>query len=78
MKKLIFDENGDIGTISNEKINLILNTYKVMGLIKNDIDLKSFVLHNSFQNELNSEEKEYLKTKRSFTYCSPDFVDFLS
>ncbi|MCT7481425.1 ABC transporter substrate-binding protein [Aliarcobacter cryaerophilus] len=70
MKKLTFDKNGDIGTISNEKINLILNTYKVMGLIKNDIDLKSFVLHNSFQNELNSEEKEYLKTKKSFTYCS--------
>ena len=48
-------------------MNLIINTYKVMGLIKNDIDLKSFVLHNSFQNELNSEEKEYLKTKKSFT-----------
>ena len=70
MKKLIFDKNGDIGTISNEKMSLIINTYKVMGLIKNDIDLKSFVLHNSFQNELNSEEKEYLKTKKSFTYCS--------
>lgn len=70
IKKIIFDKNGDIGTISNEKMNLIINTYKVMGLIKNDIDLNSFVLHNSFQNELNSEEKEYLKTKRSFTYCS--------
>ena len=34
IKKIIFDKNGDIGTISNEKINLILNTYKVMGLIK--------------------------------------------
>ena len=53
-----------------KKMSLIINTYKVMGLIKNDIDLKSFVLHNSFQNELNSEEKEYLKTKKSFTYCS--------
>ena len=51
-------------------MNLILNTYKVMGLIKNDIDLNSFILHNSFRNELNSEEKEYLKTKKSFTYCS--------
>ncbi len=70
IKKIIFDKNGDIGTISNEKMNLILNTYKVMGLIKNDMDLNSFVLHNSFQNELNSEEKEYLKTKKSFTYCS--------
>ena len=34
IKKIIFDKNGDIGTISNEKMNLIINTYKVMGLIK--------------------------------------------
>ena len=39
IKKIIFDKNGNIGTISDEKMNLIINTYKVMGLIKNDINL---------------------------------------
>jgi hypothetical protein len=33
MRKLVYDENGKMGTISEEKINLILNTYRLMGLV---------------------------------------------
>ncbi|MDZ7817733.1 MAG: hypothetical protein U5K55_03530 [Aliarcobacter sp.] len=43
MKKLVYDENKKIGNISKEKINLIINTYKVMGLIKNPIDIDDLI-----------------------------------
>ena len=35
MKRLVYDKDGKIGTIRRDKLNLIINTYKVMGLIKN-------------------------------------------
>ena len=74
MKKLVFDEHGEIGKISKEKINLIINTYKVMGLIKNEIDLNTLLFeHNDDNNlnlKLNSDELAYLKTKKTFSYCS--------
>ena len=71
MKKLVFDEQKNIGKISKEKINLIANTYKVMGLMQNNIDLDSFIFNQTKSKiELNSEEKEYLKNKKSLTFCS--------
>lgn len=39
MQKLVlYDENGKMGTISEEKINLILNTYRLMGLVHTKVD----------------------------------------
>lgn len=73
MKKLVFDEHGEIGKISKEKINLIINTYKVMGLIKNQIDLNTLLFqydNNNLYAKLNYDELSYLKTKESLTYCS--------
>ena len=43
IKKLAFDKDGKIGTITQEKINLIINTYRVMGLIKNEINSEDFI-----------------------------------
>ncbi|MGE3300709.1 MAG: ABC transporter substrate-binding protein, partial [Arcobacter sp.] len=37
MKKLAYDKNGKIGTITPEKINLIVNTYRIMGVMNNKI-----------------------------------------
>ena len=71
MKKLVLDEFGNIGTLNKDKLNLIINTYKVMGLIKNDINLEDFVFNNAILDiRLNSEEQNYLKQKKSITYCS--------
>ena len=71
MKKLVLDEFGNIGTLNKDKLNLIINTYKVMGLIKNDINLEDFVFNNAILDiRLNSEEQNYLKQKKSITYYS--------
>jgi signal transduction histidine kinase/ABC-type nitrate/sulfonate/bicarbonate transport system substrate-binding protein len=79
MKKLVYDENKKIGNISKEKINLIINTYKIMGLIKNPIDIDDLIytkhLNNSFS--LNHEENNYLENKKEINICiDPDWMPF--
>ncbi len=71
MKKLVYDAHGNIGTISKDKIDLIANTYKIMGLMKNDIDFDEFVLNRNRETiNLSKDELDYLKNKKYITYCS--------
>ena len=79
MKKLAYDKNGKIGTISEEKINLIINTYKLMGLIKTPINADELIYtkHHDDILHLEKEEKEYLKNKKVITMCiDPDWLPF--
>ncbi|QKF65786.1 BvgS-like domain-containing signal transduction sensor histidine kinase (NMT1 domain) [Arcobacter venerupis] len=79
MKKLIFDKNGKIGTITQEKMNLIINTYKVMGLLKKDIHSKDFIYNKDINSEflLNKSEKDYLLKKKVITMCvDPNWMPF--
>ena len=71
MKKLVYDKNGKFGTISQEKINLILNTYRVMGLINNQLELDDLIYTKHLENNmlLNDNEKGYLTKKKSITMC---------
>ena len=71
MKKLIYDKSGKFGTISQEKINLILNTYRVMGLINNQLELDDLIYTKHLENNmlLNDNEKGYLTKKKSITMC---------
>ena len=79
MKKLVYDQNGKIGTITKEKLNLIINSYKVMGLMKKPINVDDLVytkhLGDSFF--LNEEEVEYLHNKGPLKICvSPNWLPF--
>lgn len=79
MKKLVYDENKKIGTITKEKINLIINTYKVLGLMKNSVDIDDLIytkhLNNSFL--LTKEEQSYLTHKKELKICiDPDWMPF--
>lgn len=79
MKKLVFDKEGKIGTITPERINLIINTYRVIGLIKNEIHSEDFVYSKHLEDNflLNSEEKNYLEKKVSIKMCvDPDWMPF--
>ncbi|MFA9239177.1 MAG: ABC transporter substrate-binding protein [Candidatus Paceibacteria bacterium] len=79
MKKLVYDENKKIGTITKEKINLIINTYKVLGLMKNSVDIDDLIytkhLNDSFL--LTNEEQSYLINKKELKICiDPDWMPF--
>ena len=77
MKKLVFNKEGKIGTVTEDKINLIINTYKLMGYIKNEINLDEFIFKNDIGSLLNNEEKSYLKNKKFITMCvEPDWLPY--
>ena len=79
MKKLAFDKNGKIGTITQERINLIINTYRVMGLIKDNLNSENFIYTKHLEDNflLNDKEKNYLEKKKTIKMCvDPDWMPF--
>ena len=79
MKKLVYDKNGKIGTITQERINLIINTYRVMGLIKEKLNSEDFIYTKHLEDNflLNDKENEYLEKKKSIKMCvDPDWMPF--
>ena len=77
MKKLVYDKDGKIGTITKEKINLIINAYSVMGLIHNKINAEDIIYTQNLENNmiLNEDEKNYLDNKKQITMCvDPDWM----
>ena len=77
MKKLVFDKEGKIGTLTQEKINLIINTYRVMGLIRNNLNSEDFIYTKHLENNflLNDDEKKYLENKKTIKMCvDPDWM----
>ncbi|PUE65885.1 ABC transporter substrate-binding protein [Arcobacter caeni] len=79
MKKLAFDKDGKIGTITQEKLNLIINTYRVLGLIKNEINSEEFIYTKHHENNflLDENEKNYLEHKKTIKMCvDPNWMPF--
>jgi len=79
MKKLVYDKNGKIGTISEDRINLIINTYRVMGLIDNEIELNELIYKNHLKNTIyfDKKEKEYIKNKKYISMCvDPNWLPY--
>jgi len=77
MKKLVYDKEGKFGTITEERINIIANIYRVMGLINNKVDINDLIYTKHLENELSltEEEKNYLINKSSIKMCvNPDLM----
>ncbi len=70
-KKLAYYRTTKLGNISNQNILRIYDAYKKLGLVKNDLGLKDFILQNdqSVNTIFNSKEKIYLQKKKEILVC---------
>ena len=78
LKKLAYDKNKEIGTIDENRINLIYNLYKVMGLINSNINLNELIYKRDLNNlNLSQSEFYYLKNKDFISMCiDPSWMPF--
>lgn len=68
LKKLAYQNTNKLGKIEPSRIQRIYDMYNLMGLVKNKIDLKSFI-YNKNQHLLSQKEKEYLAKKKLLKFC---------
>lgn len=79
IKKLSLIPGVKIGNISEDKLKLIENSYKIMGLIENDLNFTT-LLHQkkpSANLNLSPKEKEYLLQKKMIKICvDPNWMPY--
>jgi len=71
IKKLALINGVKFGTITQEKLKLIENSYKIMGLLKSNLDMSKllYIPNKSTNLGLSSKELAYLKEKKVLRYC---------
>ncbi|MFA7610119.1 MAG: ABC transporter substrate-binding protein [Sulfurimonas sp.] len=68
LKKLAYVNGIDFGTIERNKIERILDVYKVIGLTETDVNLDNLIFSNK-EKFLNKEDVNYLKQKGEISVC---------
>ena len=82
MKKLSFTKEGTFGDITIEKLKLIENTYRVLGLLKNELNVEELIFFNKIQKkektlELSKKEKSYLNSISFIPMCvDPNWMPY--
>jgi ABC-type nitrate/sulfonate/bicarbonate transport system substrate-binding protein len=77
LKKLSFFNTNILGNIDKNKIQRMYDLYKVMGFIKNKIDIKNFIFKKDKLFLFNQEEENYLRNKRVLKVCStPNWLPY--
>ncbi len=69
LKKLAYDGTNTIGKLDKNKIQRIYDTYKVMGFIKNKIDIDHIIVKPTAYS-ITKKEKQYLKKKQTLKVCT--------
>ncbi|MGB6019779.1 MAG: PAS domain-containing protein [Sulfurimonadaceae bacterium] len=82
LKKLAYYKTEKVGTVCSQKMQQLYDTYKKIGLLKNDIDLDAFILTDdqSTKAEFTKQERDYLREKKEITVCGQrlwrPYIDF--
>ena len=71
LKKLAYLNTQHIGDIKKDKITRMLDIYRILGLLKNDINIDRFVYQYNYH--LSSKQKDYLDNKEKIKICIDDF-----
>lgn len=70
LKKLLYDDSDRVGTIDINKLERMIDVYKLLGLVKKDIDLQELVFKsNSYLKTLTQQEVDYLEYKKEIRLC---------
>ncbi len=70
LKKLSFYDSNSFGDINKIKIQRMFDLYKLMGLVKKQINYKDFIFEKSLALSFTNEEREYIKKKKVLKVCS--------
>lgn len=78
LKKLAYYNTNELGKIESHKLENIYGVYKLLGLVKNDIDFEGIVYKNFLaDSKLSFEEKQYIRNKQPIKVCiNVDFMPF--
>ncbi len=79
MKKLVYTKDKKIGTITREKITLIENTYRIMGLLNKPLNIDKLIYkeHIKSKNTLSQKEIQLLKKMKTIKMCiDPSWMPF--
>ncbi|MFA5454511.1 MAG: ABC transporter substrate-binding protein [Sulfurimonas sp.] len=68
LKKLAYVNGVPLGTIKKDKMERILDIYRVMGLVDGSVDLERLIFSAKAES-LSEEEEEYLKQKEEIRVC---------
>lgn len=71
LKKLAFLETEYIGDIQKDKIRRTLDIYRILGLLKDEINIDRFVYQYNYH--LSNIQKDYLDTKDNISMCIDSF-----
>ncbi|MEA2092321.1 MAG: ABC transporter substrate-binding protein, partial [Campylobacterota bacterium] len=70
LKELAFSGELKLGNISQRKILRIFDVYKIMGHVKDSLDIHEFVF-DSYSAMLSPKEQNYLRAKKEIKICVP-------
>lgn len=77
LKKLAYYNTNKIGEIEKRKIEKIYDSYKLMGLVKSEINFEEFIFNFKIDSNLNEKEYNYLKNLKSISMCvDPDWMPY--
>ncbi len=77
MKKLAYTKDNKFGIIEEERIKLIENSYRVLGLLKNELNIDELLYFSENKINLNEKEEKYLNSKKFISMCiDPDWMPF--
>jgi len=75
LKSLAYEGTKSLGSISKVKIQRMIDIYNLFGLIKQTINLDTFVYTPPNKLKLTQKEKKYLQNKKTITMCvDPDWM----